>query len=496
MKTKWWPAFIMVIALTACNISVPEKFTESKYPVQISPDYSDLILPFNIAPLNFSINEGAHEYITSIHAGNSRPLVYKGKNVMIDVKDWHRLLNENRGGLLFFDIYLKKYGKWYKQKSITNKIAGEAIDEYLSYRLIAPSYETYNELSIMQQNLTDFDQRVIYSNQRLNNKRKMQCINCHSYQNYKTDNMQFHVRADYGGTVIVSDGKPRKITMKTGNLISNGVYPAWHPTEKLIAYSLNKTGQVFHKKNLEKVEVQDAASDLILYDVDKNEMSVILNDTNAMETFPAWSPDGKMLYYVSAGYPASDIKDRNEALKIEYRNVRYSVMRLSFDVKTRAFGKPEMVFDAAAIGKSAAFPRVSPDGRYLLFTLGDYGNFHIWHKSADLHLMDLATGKERALDEVNSKDVESYHSWSSNGRWIVFSTRRDDGSYTRPYIAYFGKDGKAGKPFILPQKNPSFYFNFMKSFNIPEFMVEPVRVSASEFARAIKKDAVQAGLKK
>jgi hypothetical protein len=95
------------------------------------------------------------------------------------------------------------------------------------------------------------------------------------------------------------------------------------------------------------------------------------------------------------------------------------------------------------------------------------------------------------MSELNSSDAESYHSWSSNGRWIVFSSRRDDGSYTRPYIAYF-KEGTASKPFILPQKNPLFYGEFFKSYNIPEFMTRPVRISRRELVNAINQEAKQA----
>jgi hypothetical protein len=91
------------------------------------------------------------------------------------------------------------------------------------------------------------------------------------------------------------------------------------------------------------------------------------------------------------------------------------------------------------------------------------------------------------MTELNSPDVESYHSWSSNGHWIIFSSRRDDGSYTRPYIAYF-KDGKASKPFILPQKYPDFYMEFFKSYNIPEFMVNPVQISRKELITTIKQN--------
>lgn len=137
---------------------------------------------------------------------------------------------------------------------------------------------------------------------------------------------------------------------------------------------------------------------------------------------------------------------------------------------------------------SASFPRVSPDGRYLLYTLSGYGNFSIWLKMLIYIWRTFRQARARPLVEVNSDDVESSHSWSSNSRWFVFSSRRIDGLYTRPYIAYVDEDGKVGKPFLLPQKDAGFYQSFMKSFNIPEFITGKVKVRGRVLAIKAKED--------
>lgn len=96
--------------------------------------------------------------------------------------------------------------------------------------------------------------------------------------------------------------------------------------------------------------------------------------------------------------------------------------------------------------------------------------------------MDLTDGSVRAMDEINSPDTESYHSWSSNGRWVIFSSRRTDGNFTRLYIAHIDKDGRGTKPFELPQADPSYHHELMRSYNIPEFMRGPVTISPQQFA--------------
>ncbi|WP_455587099.1 hypothetical protein [Bacteroides sp.] len=481
------------LLLGACNPQIPENAVSQQTPISISPDYNGLVIPCNIAPLNFKINEQAEEYITRIYSSQGKEITLSGQKVDINEKKWKELLNKTKGDTLYIDIYLKKADKeWIKYPSLKNLVA-EEIDPYISYRLIEPSYVGYEVMTINQRDITNFKEKVIYNNYALSDGDNGQCINCHSYQNYnRTGNMQMHVRQHLGGTVIVTGDKIKKVNLKTPETISAGVYPSWHPQAMLIAYSTNDTGQSFHTKDHEKIEVQDAASDLILYDVEKNEVQIIANAKDEFESFPYWSADGKYLYYVSAHVEEMSKEDMNVYLKEHYKDIKYNLYRKPFDVATRKFGATDTLFAASEYGKSATFPRESPDGKYLLFTLGDYGTFHIWHKSSDLYLMELSTRNVRPLTEVNSPDVDSYHSWSSNGRWILFSTRRDDGSYTRLYIAYFDKEGKAHKPFILPQEDPDYNSQLFKSYNIPEFMVKPVEKTHYELLKAIEKDATNA----
>ena len=104
-------------------------------------------------------------------------------------------------------------------------------------------------------------------------------------------------------------------------------------------------------------------------------------------------------------------------------------------------------------------------------------------------MIDLQTGDVRAMSEVNSRETESYHSWSSNGRWLIISSRRYDGNFTRPFIAHVDKDGKGTKPFELPSAYPDYHRQFMRSYNIPEFMRGPVTITPQQFADVLKSEA-------
>ena len=480
--------------LTGCTAKVPGSYTEIDKTPEIHPNYSGVTIPYNIAPLNFAYTMEGETFITELQ-GEHQTLVTQGKEARWNLKEWQQFIEANKGKKVKINTYTKADKGWVKYRSLTWNIAEEPIDPYISYRIIAPSYVTYEELSIRQRNLANFDESMIYNNMLQSTDVDGQCINCHSYKNYKTDNMQFHVRQHKGGTMLITNGEVKKINLKTDSTISAGVYPAWHPTHNFIAYSINDTGQSFHTKNNNKIEVQDLKSDLILYDIDRNEVSFIEHDTLEWEVFPAWAPDGKTLYYNSAHYEIQNFAGREREIIDNYKKFHYNIYRKSFDPETKTFGPAEMVLNADTLGKSATLPRISPDGRYLLFGMAEYGCFHIWHKDADLYMIDLKTMALRNMRELNSKDVESYHSWSSNGRWILYTSRRDDGGYTRLYIAYFDKNGRAHKPFILPQKDPYFYNDYYKSYNVPEYMLEPVEITPQEFARHIEQPAQSAVFK-
>lgn len=489
--------FCLVIFLTSCN-NVPSTYTETKDKLNIYPDYSDVFIPLNIAPFNFHINNEASAYLTRIYSTNGKSILVSGKDVQIKIKDWKTLLFNNKGNDLFFEVYLRQGKSWTKYPILTNHITTDSIDNYAVYRYIQPLYTTYEDMSINQRNLENFDVDVLIDNRIFSTDNDLNCINCHSFQNYNsTGNMQLHIRRKNGGTVLALHDKLKKINPKAVGLKSGAVYPSWHPTLNYIAYSTNSIGQNFHSKNLDKVEVLDSRSDLILYDIEKNEVTKITDSNDWLETFPYWSPDGNYLYYVAAHFkPKQDSVEteiQTETI-LNYKNIKYNIIRKPFNQKTMTFGEADTIFSASTIGKSATFPRVSPDGRYLLFTMANYGNFHIWHKSSDLYLMDLTTRELKNIDIINSSESESYHSWSSNGRWIIFSSRREDGTYTRLYISYFDKKGKAHKPFVLPQKDPQFNKRDFKSYNIPEFIVKPVKANSHKLFKIACSEAEVATL--
>ena len=468
----------------ACGPKIPAAYTDSDALPRIYPDYREVTIPVNIAPLTFELDEEADEMVARYKVGDQE--IVCADKMQPDMDDWRSMIDKAKGGAISVDVYVRRGEQWTHCKPFNIYVSPDSIDSYLSYRLIPPSFVSYEALTISQRCLENYDESVIYDNMLCGFEKEGQCINCHHYQQYNPERMQFHARQKSGGTVIAYDGKLKKVNMKNDSILSAGVYPAWHPWLNLIVYSTDKTHQNFHTTHSDKIEVYDAASDIIAYDVEKGEVTNLENDTTEFEVFPAWAPDGRTLYYCSAHFDRDSSVSRISDVINRYQELKYNIYKKSFDPDTRQFGSHELVFSADSLDKSAVLPRISPDGRFLVFTLATYGYFHIWHHDADLWMMDLQTGACGPMKEVNSSDTESYHTWSSNGRWLVVSSRRDDGTFTRPFFAHIDKDGKCSKPFELPQADPDYHRQFLRCYNIPEFMKGPVTISPQTFADLLK----------
>ena len=486
MRKTLYVLLSAVVLLTACGTpQVPEHYQQADLLPKIYPDYAEVTIPVNMAPLRFELLTGADDAVTRFSAG-SQEVVCGGLKARPEVDEWHQLAAAAQGGSIGVEVYAQKDGQWVRYKPFNIYVSTDSIDAWMSYRLISPSYVSYEELTLNQRCLETFDEQVMVDNMLCSTEAGGQCVNCHSYQQWNPDRMQFHARQNHGGTVIAYDGKIEKVDMRHDSLLSAGVYPAWHPQLKLIAYSTNRTLQSFHTAHPNKIEVLDTESDLIIYDVDRHEVTTIEQRPDELEVFPCWSPDGRWLYFCSTHFEYKADSANTEEIILRAEQVKYNIYRKPFDPRDRRFGERQLVFAADSLGMSATLPRLSPDGRWLLFTMGESGLFHLWHHDADLWMMDLHDATAGPLTEANSDDTESYHSYSSNGRWVVFSSRRTDGVFTRPFFTHIDKAGRASKPFELPAADPDYHRQLMKSYNVPELMTGRVTLSPQRFAGILK----------
>ena len=489
-KSLFYTSIIMIgiIFINGCGNKGYENTQEVNQKPSIDPDYAGVTIPANIAPMNFIIQEEGDIFkikVTSSSTNYKLSVSSSDGIVRFPESSWKRLIKACQGGKIKIQVssaknnekVLKKYKPFYMN------VSNEPIDPYLSYRLIYPGYESWHKMKIKQRSLESFKESSIAENQLIGDN----CLNCHAFNNNKPNTFLLHIRGSKGGTYFADDQDVKRRALKTENIPSGATYPAWHPSGRFVAFSSNKVRQVFYAHPQDNIEVLDVVSSLILYDREKNEIQYIKEQdtTSYMQTFPSWSPNGQYLYFCVT----KQFKRRINVDNI--KDIHYNLARKAFNPAKKSFGETEIVFDASKQDKSVSFPKISPNGQYIVFTIQDYGTFPIQHKEADLYLFNLKNGKYKKMN-LNSSETESYHNWSSNGKWLVFSSKRRDGSSARPYFAYFGSPDNIGKPFVLPQKNPDRYHKMLKSFNIPEFVTGKVNIGPRDFERAANKKSLRA----
>ncbi len=460
----------VILLLSAACSSTPHDAVKSDRMPDIYPDYTEVTVPVGIAPLHFAMADPLVTTLDVTVKGDRGGMLHtNGSEADFDLEEWHSLLEKNRHARLTVTVCAERNGRWTQYADFHIYVAQDPLGEWgVTYRLIPPSYAMYSQMGLYQRNLSNFEETPLLVNTRIPN----QCVNCHTANRTNPDQFVFHVRGNHGATVIGHNGQYEVLQAKNEDLGGSMVYPYWHPGGRYCAFSTNQTTQMFHtsKKN-KRIEVYDTASDVFVYDTQTH---TLLCDTLLMtkewaENTPVFSPDGQWLYFTTA---------RQQVFPTDYEKQRYSLCRVAFDAHTGRLGdKVDTLIRATATGKSVCWPRPSYDGRYILYTQTDYGYFSVWHPEADLWLLDLRDGRTRPLTEVNSNRTESLHTWSSNSRWILFTSRRDDGLYTRLYLAHIDQQGRAGKPFMLPQRHPKDYYRrLMYSYNTPDFTVRPIHL--------------------
>ena len=473
---------LSLVLFSACKETVSNARQETNLPL-IYPDYIGVTIPVNIAPLNFNMTDEKalciDAVITDKHGNN---LHSQGEeSVDFDLDDWRKLLSQNAGDSLSVTVSAKYDDGWHTYRPFSIYVSPDSIDYGICYRLIAPGYEVWSKMGIYERDLSSFDEHPLIENTQFEG-----CVNCHSFNRGNPADMSLHIRGPHGATLLRHNGGPLDAyNTKTDETLGFCVYPYWHPSGRYIAYSTNATSQLFHNADPNRIEVFDTASDLQVYDVEKNELllSPLLKQDSIYETYPVFSADGRSLYFCAA----RAIPEGSHELD----SIHYNLCRVDFDPATGRFGNEiETIVDAASQHQSVSFPRPSYDGRFLCYTLSDYGQFSIWHHEADLYLLDLSTGESRPMMGANSDDTESFHNWSTNSRWLLLSSRRDDGLFTRPYFCHVDAQGVVSKAFMLPQRNPRrFYRDRFLSFNVPDFIIAPTRFDGQKASRLINDDS-------
>ena len=476
MKKLTLCLFVSVFMFLSC-ISLPENVSKVDKLPEIYPDYIGVTIPADIAPLNFNFADEDIDCIDVVAKGSKKCEIHtNGEWADFDIEDWHTLVSQNKGGKIVFTVCVEKDGKWTQFKDFDVYVCKDNLDEWgLTYRRIKPGYEVGGDIGIYQRDLSSFNEYAIIAETVVPGR----CFNCHTANRTNPNRITLQMRGEGGGTMIQKDGHQTWVETKTDSTKAAGSYSYWHPDGDYVALAVNSVHQSFFTGTGQRIEVYHKFSNVEVLDTRSNELILSpLLQTEDLEIFPAFSADGKWLYY-STSKPCR--------VPAEYEKVKCSLCRIAFDAEKGEFGETvDTLLNGPATDKSYVLARPSYDGKWLMYSMSSRGNFPVSQDDADLWLMDLKTGEVRELKEVNSMQCESFHNWSENSRWFVFSSKREDGMYTKLYLACIDDKGIVSKPFLLPQRNPrKYYREMMDAYNCPDFTRTKVDFDAHEAYRQV-----------
>ena len=209
---------------------------------------------------------------------------------------------------------------------------------------------------------------------------------------------------------------------------------------------------------------------LVAYDLAKKKFSSLpgANDPKYVQSNPSWSPDGKFVLFARNIAKSLKLKEKGGVLVhpdyakdfIEGREeFKYDIYRVPFN--NGKGGKAEPLKGASLNDKSNYFPKYSPDGKWIVFTQSK--SFMLLRPDSKLYIMPSSGGKPRPL-RANTKNMNSWHSWSPNSRWLVFSSKAFT-SYTQLFVTHIDENGNDAPAVLLENFTMS-----DRAANIPEFV--------------------------
>jgi hypothetical protein len=304
------------------------------------------------------------------------------------------------------------------------KIDVGRIDDTILYRMVEPLFNPDQDAVIKHFRLDDEQPGGFPAVGSL-------CVGCHSYHG---DAAALNARRGQDRRLIASarkDGEAPFTDVKLGEFS----FVSLSPDRKTIAMAAHTRSLIKVKSTIvEPFDMVYTEGDIALFDISSASLELLpgASDPAFVEDSPSWSPDGKTLVFCRY-VPSPGAIHLNPV----------SIFTVPVNNGKGGEAKPLL---AEPPSDYCYFPRFSPDGKWISFVSGDASKSYFARQSSDIWLFSIETGTMRRLECNRDDAMDSWHAWSSDSRWLVFSSKRDKSGLTALYLSRIESDGKARPP--------------------------------------------------
>ena len=359
-----------------------------------------------------------------------------------------------------------------ESQAVQFHISSDPADNYIVYRMVEPPFNINKTPNIFIRDIRKSKADIFLD------ARQEYCMNCHLFSSKQgnTGKLAFQVRSLVKGKknynlptylAVYDIDKHKGFRARLPFEIQMTTFMAWSPDGNKLAYSANQKVLALKPLIFETQYAAMTASDIAIYNLETNDTYLVpgASDPNALEVYPQWSPDGNRLIFSRSPvgtHPSQTL---------------YDLYAVDLNQPNPAAHPIE---GASKDNQSHVFPRFSPDGKWLAFSQNGGGD--LIRATSDLYLMPGSLdGPSHRLECNVDYAADSWYSWSSNSRWIVFASKREGGVYASLYLTHIGDDGHSSPAIPLPIEEKPFI-----SFNIPEFIKNRPDIHEKELFDALR----------
>lgn len=316
---------------------------------------------------------------------------------------------------VIFQLF-KKAEKLYASREIHVFISKYPLNDQVVFRTVEPLFDPAKTGIVNILDIPTGRTRNLFTAQNT-------CTGCHAF----SGKISVHNNRKGTDRRLILNSTNKKSGLKE-LLNGNFSYVAISPDNKSIAVVVNTTSKIRLTKNyIEPFHMLYETGDIAIIDVETGKLSMLegASDPGYVEDMPKFSPDGEKIYF--SKYKTTKLMNSIEIMEIPAKG-----------------GKAGTIINAK-YGEFFFLPNPSPDGKWITYVSADASRGIFARKSSDICIYDILTGKSRKL-KINSEGMDSWHSWSSDGRWIIFSSNREQNGITSLYLSAFDENGMEHAP--------------------------------------------------